>query len=124
QREAGQGFDGTWVAHPDLVPVATAELSAVLGDQPRQLDRRRDDVAASAEALLDVAATPGEITPDGLHTNVSVGIRYIAAWLDGNRAAAIDNLMEDAATAEICRSQVWQWRHHGRITDDQLRQAL
>jgi malate synthase len=124
EREAGQGFDGTWVAHPDLVPVAVAEFDAVFGERPNQLGRQRDDVEASADALLDVASTPGEITPEGLRTNVSVGIRYLAAWLGGTGAAAIDNLMEDAATAEICRSQVWQWLQHGRITADDLRRTV
>ena len=124
QREAGQGFDGTWVAHPDLVPVALAELDEVLGERPNQLDRQRPDVTADAAALLDVASTPGTITPQGLRTNVSVGIQYLAAWLGGSGAVAIDNLMEDAATAEICRSQVWQWLYHGRISDDELRRTI
>jgi malate synthase len=115
QRESGDGFDGTWVAHPDLVPVAMAEFDAVLGDRPNQLDRRRDDVTTTAADLLDVAATPGKITDEGVRANVSVGIRYIAAWLQGVGAAAIDNLMEDAATAEISRSQIWQWIRHGRV---------
>jgi malate synthase len=115
RREAGDGFDGSWVAHPDLVSVAMAEFDAVLGDRPNQLDRQRDDVTTSAADLLDVAATPGEMTEAGVRANVSVGIRYIAAWLQGVGAAAIDNLMEDAATAEISRSQVWQWIRHGRV---------
>jgi malate synthase len=115
RRESGDGFDGTWVAHPDLVPVATAEFDAVLGERPNQVDRLREDVSTTAADLLDVAATPGEITEAGLRANVSVGIRYIAAWLQGVGAAAIDNLMEDAATAEISRSQIWQWLHHGRV---------
>ena len=115
ERESGDGFDGTWVAHPDLVPVATAEFDAVLGDRPNQLERLREDVSSTASDLLNVAATPGEVTEAGVRANVSVGIRYIAAWLQGAGAAAIDNLMEDAATAEISRSQIWQWLHHGRI---------
>jgi malate synthase len=115
QRESGDGFDGTWVAHPDLVPTAMAEFDAVLGERPNQLERLREDVSVQAADLLDVAATPGEITDAGVRANVSVGIRYIAAWLSGVGAAAIDNLMEDAATAEISRSQVWQWVHHGRV---------
>ena len=114
-RESGDGFDGTWVAHPDLVPVAKAEFDAVLGDRPNQLERLREDVTTEASDLLNVAATPGEITEAGVRANVSVGIRYIAAWLQGVGAAAIDNLMEDAATAEISRSQIWQWVHHGRV---------
>ncbi len=115
QRESGDGFDGTWVAHPDLVPVAKAEFDAVLGDRPNQLERLREDVSTEAADLLNVAATPGEITEAGVRANVSVGIRYIAAWLQGVGAAAIDNLMEDAATAEISRSQIWQWLHHGKV---------
>jgi malate synthase len=97
------------------VPVASAEFDAVLGERPNQLDRLRDDVTTSAADLLNVAATPGEITEAGVRANVSVGIRYIAAWLQGVGAAAIDNLMEDAATAEISRSQIWQWVRHGRV---------
>ena len=115
QRESGDGFDGTWVAHPDLVSVAMEEFDSVLGERPNQLERQRDDVSASASDLLNVPATPGEVTEDGVRANVSVGIRYIAAWLTGTGAAAIDNLMEDAATAEISRSQVWQWVRHGRV---------
>jgi malate synthase len=121
EREAGQGFDGTWVAHPDLVPVATECFDAVLGERPNQLDRRRDDVVPDEAALLSIPDTPGEITETGLRTNVSVGIRYLDAWLHGVGAAAIDNLMEDAATAEISRSQVWQWIHAGRFSADDVR---
>jgi malate synthase len=122
EREAGQGFDGTWVAHPDLVPVATACFDAVLGSRPNQLDRRRDDVVPDEAALLSIPQTPGEITAAGLRTNVSVGIRYLDAWLHGVGAAAIDNLMEDAATAEISRSQVWQWVRAGRFSAEQVRE--
>src|SRR6188768_4061412 len=114
-REASQGFDGTWVAHPDLVPVATEIFDRVLGDRPNQIDRQRDDVEIRSADLLDVKATPGEITEAGLRNNVSVGIQYLAAWLQGAGAVAINNLMEDAATAEISRSQIWQWLHHGRF---------
>jgi malate synthase len=114
-REAGDGFDGTWVAHPDLVPVAIAEFDRVLGERPNQLDRQRDDVTVGPEELLDVASTPGDVTEEGLRNDVSVGLRYLTAWLDGTGAAAIFNLMEDAATAEIARSQVWQWVRHGRF---------
>jgi malate synthase len=124
EREAAQGFDGTWVAHPDLVPVAMECFDAVLGERPNQIERRRDDVAADAAALLDVASTPGAITEAGLRNNVSVGIQYLAAWLNGNGAAAINNLMEDAATAEISRSQIWQWLHHGRVTLEQVQQVI
>jgi malate synthase len=123
-REAGQGFDGTWVAHPDLVPVATEAFDAVLGDRPNQLDRLRDDVVANASALLSIPETPGEITDAGLHTNVSVGVRYLDAWLHGVGAAAIDNLMEDAATAEISRSQVWQWVRAGRFDEERIRREV
>ena len=116
EREASQGFDGTWVAHPDLVPTAYEAFDAVLGDRPNQIDRQRDDVTVTAADLLDVAATPGEATEDGLRNNVSVGIQYLAAWLQGSGAVAINNLMEDAATAEISRSQIWQWLHHDRFS--------
>jgi malate synthase len=115
KRESGDGFDGTWVAHPDLVPTAMQEFDAVLDVRPNQLERQRDDVSVSAADLLDVAATPGDITEDGVRANVAVGIRYIASWLSGVGAAAIDNLMEDAATAEISRSQIWQWVRHDRV---------
>jgi malate synthase len=122
EREAGQGFDGTWVAHPDLVPVATACFDEVLGDRPNQVERLREDVVPDEAALLSIPDTPGEITDEGLRTNVSVGIRYLDAWLHGVGAAAIDNLMEDAATAEISRSQVWQWVRVGRFTRERVRQ--
>jgi malate synthase len=111
-REAGDGFDGSWVAHPDLVPLCREVFDAVLGDRPNQLDRLRDDVHVTAEQLLDVAATPGEVTEAGLRNDVSVGIQYLESWLRGGGAVAIFNLMEDAATAEIARSQVWQWLHN------------
>ncbi len=112
-REAGDGFDGTWVAHPDMVAAATEEFDNVLGARPNQLERRRDEVSVGAADLLDVAHTPGEITLEGLRSDVNVGIQYISSWLRGNGAAGIYGLMEDAATAEIARSQVWQWVHHG-----------
>jgi malate synthase len=113
RREAGDGFDGTWVAHPDLVATAQAEFDAVLGDRPNQLERQRPDVVVTAADLLDVECPPGAVTRAGLLTNVSVGLRYLVSWLSGTGAAAIDDLMEDAATAEISRAQVWQWVHHG-----------
>lgn len=117
KREAGDGFDGTWVAHPDLIPVARAEFDAVLGERPNQLDRQRPEVEVQAADLIDVhIGRP--ITKAGVHGNVSVAIRYIEAWLRGLGAVAIDNLMEDAATAEISRSQVWQWIHQDQTTDD------
>jgi len=120
EREAGSGFDGTWVAHPDLVPVAKEDFDAVLGERPNQLERQRPEVSVSAEQLLSVPETPGEITEAGIRQNVSVGIQYLAAWLRGTGAAAIYNLMEDVATAEISRSQLWQWVHHGRVERDRL----
>jgi malate synthase len=112
RREASDGFDGTWVAHPDSVAGAIEEFDAVLGERPNQVDRLRDDVNVGAAELLDVASTPAEITEEGLRNDVNVGIQYISSWLRGNGAAAIYGLMEDAATAEIARSQVWQWLHH------------
>jgi malate synthase len=113
KREATDGFDGTWVAHPDLVETAMSEFDRALGQKQNQLDRQRPEVSVSAAQLLDVRVPGGTITEAGLRTNVSVGIQYIASWLRGTGAAAINNLMEDAATAEISRSQVWQWIHHG-----------
>ncbi|PPB48199.1 malate synthase A [Arthrobacter pityocampae] len=117
-REAGDGFDGSWVAHPDLVPVAMEVFDAALGDRPNQLHRLREDVRPDDAALLDIAATPGIITERGVRENLEVGVRYIESWLRGNGAAAINNLMEDAATAEISRSQIWQWIYTGALTDD------
>jgi malate synthase len=117
-READAGFDGTWVAHPDLVPTAMAEFDRVLGERPNQIERLRDDVETNAADLLSVPETPGQITEAGLRANVSIGIQYISSWLTGNGAAAINGLMEDAATAEISRSQIWQWIRHGAQLDD------
>jgi malate synthase len=124
QREAGDGFDGTWVAHPDLVPVATECFDAVLGDRPNQLEVLRDDVAVTAAELVDFDVPGGEITEAGLHTNVSVGVRYLDAWLQGVGAAAIDNLMEDAATAEISRAQIWSWLRAGRFDEARVRAEI
>jgi malate synthase len=118
QREASDGFDGTWVAHPDSVSAAMEEFEKFLGDKKNQVERQREDVDVSADQLLDVAATPGEITEEGLRSNVNVGIQYLSSWLRGNGAAGIYGLMEDAATAEISRAQVWQWVHHGAKLDD------
>ncbi|WP_119729443.1 malate synthase A [Thermomonospora amylolytica] len=112
-REANDGFDGSWVAHPDLVPVCREVFDGVLGDKPNQRDRLREDVQVSAADLLAVDKTPGEITEAGLRNNIDVALRYLATWLGGNGAVAIHNLMEDAATAEISRSQVWQWIYNG-----------
>ena len=118
-REAGDGFDGTWVAHPDLVPVAFEQF-----ERPNQLDVAREDVEVPAEALLDLSVPGGEVTDAGLRLNVRVGVRYLDAWLHGTGAAAIENLMEDVATAEISRSQVWQWVQAGIFTREQVREAM
>ena len=112
QRESGDGFDGSWVAHPDLVPVCREVFDAVLGDAPNQLGKLRDDVQVTAADLLSISRTPGQVTEAGLRNNISVGLQYLANWLAGTGAVAIFNLMEDAATAEISRSQVWQWLHN------------
>jgi malate synthase len=117
-REAGDGFDGTWVAHPDFVAPAMEQFDKVLGDRPNQVERQRDDVDVTAEQLLDAASAGDQVTEAGLRNDVNVGIQYISSWLRGNGAAGIYGLMEDAATAEIARSQVWQWLHHGRRLED------
>lgn len=115
-REAGDGFDGSWVAHPDLVPVCREVFDDVLGERSNQLDCTREDVIPDDRALINVAATEGTITETGIRNNIEVGIRYIESWLRGNGAVAIHNLMEDAATAEISRSQLWQWMYSSAIT--------
>ncbi len=117
RREAGDGFDGTWVAHPDLIATARAEFDAVLGDRPNQVDRQRPDVHVEARDLLDLRID-GQVTDEGVRANVSIAVRYLESWLRGVGAAAIDNLMEDAATAEISRSQLWQWMHQGIVTQE------
>jgi len=117
-REAGDGFDGSWVAHPAMVGLCTEVFDSVLGDRPNQIDRTREEVSVTADQLLDVKSTPGSVTEAGLRSNVSVGIQYLEAWLRGTGAVGINNLMEDAATAEISRSQVWQWLHNGVTLDD------
>ncbi len=109
QREAGDGFDGSWVAHPGLVPVARAAFDAVLGDRPHQLSRQRPEVRVQAADLLDVGTARGQVTMDGLLTNISVALQYLSAWVGGSGAVTIHNQMEDAATVEISRAQVWQW---------------
>ncbi|AVT31739.1 malate synthase A [Plantactinospora sp. BC1] len=131
EREAADGFDGSWVAHPGLVPVCRDAFDAVLGDRPHQLDRRRPEVTVGADDLLSVDRTPGRVTGVGLRGNVAVALRYFDAWLGGTGAAAIFDLMEDAATAEIARCQVWQWLHHatplaegGRVTEELVRSIL
>ncbi|TFD07057.1 malate synthase A [Cryobacterium sp. TMT1-66-1] len=116
KREATDGFDGSWVAHPDLIPTAQAEFDKVLGDRPNQLERTRPEVNVTAAQLLDVASVGGQITEAGVRGNVLIALRYIESWLRGVGAAAIDNLMEDAATAEISRSQLWQWIHENSVT--------
>ncbi|MFE7379494.1 malate synthase A [Streptomyces zhihengii] len=117
-REAGDGFDGSWVAHPDLVPIAMASFDAVLGDRPNQKDRLREDVSVAAGDLIAVDSLDARPTYDGLRNAVQVGIRYIEAWLRGLGAVAIFNLMEDAATAEISRSQIWQWINAGVVFEN------
>lgn len=117
-REAGDGFDGSWVAHPGMVETCKEAFTKVLGERPNQIDKKREDVSVSATDLLSVKDTPGQITEGGLRTNISVGIQYVQSWLNGNGAAAINGLMEDAATAEISRSQVWQWVKEGVKLDD------
>jgi malate synthase A len=122
-REAGDGFDGTWVAHPDLVPVAMEVFAEQLGDRPNQKGRQRDDVDVRAGQLLDLSVPGGTVTRQGVRANVDVALQYLDAWLRGSGAVAIHNLMEDAATAEISRAQLWQWIRHaapladgGRVT--------
>jgi malate synthase len=124
ERESGDGFDGTWVAHPDLVPIALEPFDRALAGRPNQVERQRDDVVVTAADLLDFEIPGGEATEQGLHTNVSVGVRYLDAWLNGVGAAAIDNLMEDAATAEISRSQIWQWVRNGVFTRERVREEV
>ena len=120
-REAGDGFDGSWVAHPGMVALCTEVFTSVLGNAPDQRDKLREDVEVSTDQLLDVASTPGEVTEAGLRSNISVGLQYLESWLRGTGAVGINNLMEDAATAEISRSQVWQWLHNSiRLPDGQV----
>ena len=111
-REANDGFDGSWVAHPGMVELCKTEFTKILGDNPNQISRKREEVSVTAADLLNVRATPGEVTEAGLRNNISVSIQYLESWLRGVGAVAIFNLMEDAATAEISRSQVWQWIHN------------
>ncbi len=131
EREANDGFDGSWVAHPGMVETCREAFTEVLGDRPNQIDKLREDVDVSAADLLDVRATPGAVTEAGLRSNVSVGIQYLESWLRGNGAVGINNLMEDAATAEISRSQVWQWVNNGieledgqQVTPDLVRRVV
>ena len=121
QREASDGFDGTWVAHPDLVPVAMEDFDRVLGPRPNQKERLRAEVQVSAQQILDIRVPGGTITEAGLRNNVSVGLQYLNSWLAGNGAAGIYNLMEDAATCEISRAQIWQWiKNESRLEDGRL----
>src|SRR5699024_6361087 len=117
-RVSGDGFDGSLVAHPDLVPICREIFDGVLGDKPNQIDKQRTDVDVSAADLLAVDQTPGGITQAGLRGNINVALQYLATWMGGNGAVAIHNLMEDAATAEISRSQIWQWLHNDVTLDD------
>lgn len=117
-RESGDGFDGTWVAHPDLVPVAREVFDGALGAKPNQKDVLRDDVHVAATELVDMRVPGGAVTERGMRLNIDVALQYIAAWLGGSGAVAIYNLMEDAATAEISRAQLWQWVHHAARFDD------
>lgn len=129
KREAGDGFDGTWVAHPDLVPIAKAEFDQVLGEKPNQKDRQ---IAAEVtqEQLLNTKIDGATITEQGLRNNINVALQYLESWVNGTGAAAIHNLMEDAATAEIARAQIWQWIKNkakladGRVIDQALYKQL
>ncbi|MCM0605756.1 MAG: malate synthase A [Xanthomonadaceae bacterium] len=116
KREATDGFDGTWVAHPDLVSVAQSEFEAVLGNKPNQKDRLRADVKVNSQDLIAFKSTGGEVTEAGIRMNINVALQYLERWISGVGAAAIHNLMEDAATAEISRAQLWQWIKQGKLT--------
>jgi malate synthase len=130
RREAGDGFDGTRIAHPGLVPVARAEFDKVLGDRPNQIARQRDDVYVTADDLLTLPGSDGAITLNGVRTNIRIVIRYLGEWLCGVADVAIDDHLEDTAMAEVCRAQLWQWRHHavevadGRVLDAELLDSL
>ncbi|HEX7842493.1 MAG TPA: malate synthase A, partial [Kofleriaceae bacterium] len=117
-REVGDGFDGTWVAHPDLVSTAAEVFGQALGAKPHQKDKLREDVKVTDAELLDLRVPGGKITEAGVRNNISVALQYLSAWLAGNGAVAIFNLMEDAATAEISRAQLWFWVHHSGVLDD------
>ncbi|MCI0617687.1 malate synthase, partial [bacterium] len=131
-RECAVGFDGTWVAHPDLVPIAKAPFDSIIGDRPHQKHKLKENVLVTADQLLDFNIEGAAITEEGVQNNLSVAIQYLESWLRGVGAAGINNLMEDAATAEISRSQLWQWVHHPeafledgrRITIDLFQQML
>lgn len=131
-RESGDGFDGTWVAHPDLVPTAMEVFDQVLGEKPHQKEQLREEVQVSASNLMDFRVPGGKITEAGLRLNINVALQYLASWLNGTAAVAIYNLMEDTATAEISRAQVWQWVHQPlarledsrQITNELVRQMI
>ncbi|MGE5235097.1 MAG: malate synthase A [Acidobacteriota bacterium] len=129
-RESSDGFDGTWVAHPDLVPVARGVFDQVLGNKPNQKERLREEVRVTAYDLLDFRVPDGQVTEQGLRHNINVALLYLDSWLQGTGAAAIYNLMEDVATAEISRAQLWQWVHKralladGRRVDPALYRSL
>jgi malate synthase len=114
-RESALGFDGTWVAHPDLVPVAMAAFDAVLSENPHQKARRAENADIDADRLVDARVPGGAVTSEGVRMNVEVALLYLESWLRGTGAVAIHNLMEDAATAEISRTQLWQWIRHGAV---------
>jgi malate synthase len=117
-REANDGFDGTWVAHPDLVATAKEVFDQTLGDKPHQKQRLREDVQVTAAELLDARVPDGKVTEAGVRNNISVALQYLSAWLGGNGAVGIFNLMEDAATAEISRAELWFWIHRRGTLDD------
>ncbi len=117
-REAWQGFDGTWVADPGLVPAALAVYDAALGEQPHQLENMRPDVRVCADHLLDITGLEPVVTEEGVRVNIRVAIGYLNEWLGGNGNVALENLLEDVSTAEISRSQIWQWIHHEVTLDN------
>jgi malate synthase len=117
-REVGDGYDGAWVAHPDLVRVVQEVFDKVLGERPHQKDRQREDVRVTRRELLDARVPGGRITEAGVRGDVSVALQYLEAWLRGSGAVAINNMMEDTATAEIARAQLWQWIRHGVRTEE------
>jgi malate synthase len=125
ERESSQGYDGTWVAHPKLVEVAKEIFDRALGDKPHQKHIMREDLEVNPSELLNIASAKGKITAKGVRTNINVALLYIESWLRGVGAAALYNLMEDAATAEISRAQLWQWIHnHAKMDDGKMVTAL
>jgi malate synthase len=124
ERECNDGFDGTWVAHPDLAPVAREPFDRLMGERPHQKERLRGETSISAADLLNFEISGGKVTEAGARNNISVAVQYLESWLKGFGAVAISNLMEDAATAEISRSQLWQWIHRGRMSVDSFREWM